>query len=160
MYLDKKHALNIISLFSKVYKTDLNFFLFFICLIMMMLCLTGTTDTGLLGGLSGGKRRKKRRIRRSPVMMQQQQQHQYPTSASPPPFIPSTMAYKYREMPFLDHRSSHRFLALMENTMEVRKITNPICKKNYVCKVYQAALSISNDPKLPDMETAIIDTFG
>lgn len=73
----------------------------------------------------------------------------------------SSSVYKFREMPFLDNRSTRRFLSMAENTMELRKIGNPICKKHYMCKMYKAALGSGHErPTLADFETALIDTFG
>lgn len=84
----------------------------------------------------------------------------YVTKRSPGPYIPSTMHYKYREMPMMDHRGSYRFLGLLENTLEIRKIDDPSCKKNLLCNVYKNAIGISDHPTAADFEIALIDTFG
>lgn len=84
----------------------------------------------------------------------------YVTKRSPGPYIPSTMQYKYREMPMMDHRSSYRFLGLFENTLEVRRIEDSSCKKNLLCNVYKQAIGISDHPTSADFEIALIDTFG
>lgn len=84
----------------------------------------------------------------------------YVTKRSPGPYIPSTMHYKYREMPMMDHRSSYRFLGLFENTLEVRRIEDSSCKRNLLCNVYKQAIGISDHPTPADFEVALIDTFG
>lgn len=96
-----------------------------------------------MSSLTGSERRRRRRRKRS----------------SPPPLV-SSNAYRFREMPLLDNSSSYRFLSLVENTMEVRKIGESSCKKFYVCKIYQTALDSSERPTPQDFEIAVIETFG
>lgn len=98
---------------------------------------------GLMSSISGSERRRRRRRKRS----------------SPPPLV-SSNAYKFREMPLLDNSSSYKFLSLVENTLEIRKIGESTCKKFYVCKIYQTALESSERPSPQDFEIAVIDTFG
>ena len=118
----------------------------------------------MLSGLSGRKRKRRRRS----------------TSVS------LTNAYRFREMPLLDNSSSYKFLSLVENTMELRKIKEPECKKYFMCRIYQTTVdnfapgdsdstSLSSSsygsssssthdspPKLSlhDFEFGVIDTFG
>lgn len=123
----------------------------------------------MLSGLSGKKRRRRRRRRST--------------------HVPLTNAYRFREMPLLDNSSSYKFLSLVENTMEIRKIKEPSCKKYFMCKIYSTTMenfgetsgesplssfgSSSSSPSssssssyfphklsLHDFEYGVIDTFG
>lgn len=66
-------------------------------------------------------------------------------------------------MPYLDNDGTVKILALLENTMELRKISTNICKKHYLCKIYQKASAHDEDDDpstFTTFEHAIIDTFG
>lgn len=95
-----------------------------------------------MSSLTGSERRRRRRKR-----------------SNPPPLV-SSNAYRFREMPLLDNSSSYKFLSLVENTLEIRKIGESSCKKFYVCKIYQSALETNERPSPQDFEIAVIDTFG
>lgn len=66
------------------------------------------------------------------------------------------------EMPLMDKDATNKFLKLLENTMEIRKVNSTICKKHHLCRVYQKAINNQDDEPftLSSLEKAIVSMFG
>lgn len=65
------------------------------------------------------------------------------------------------ELPLFDKPTTEKFLALLEATLEVRKVNSVTCKRQHLCKVYQWALKSEDKPlTLSTFERALVNIFG
>lgn len=65
------------------------------------------------------------------------------------------------ELPMLSKFQSNKLIQLFENTLELKRIRYPVCKKLYFCKIYNQILKKNEKPTTYyTFESALIDVLG
>ena len=68
---------------------------------------------------------------------------------------------EHLELPMLTKHESNKLIQLYENTMELKKIQYPACKKLFFCKIYSKVLKQGEKPTTYyTFESALIDVLG
>lgn len=65
------------------------------------------------------------------------------------------------ELPMMTKFESNKFIQLYENTLELKKVQYPICKKLYFCKIYSQVLKKNEKPTTYyTFESSLLDVLG
>ena len=68
---------------------------------------------------------------------------------------------EHLELPLMTKMESNKFIQLYENTLELKRITYPACKKLYFCKIYSKVLKKGEKPTTYyTFEDALLNVLG